>query len=61
MARVPITVMGFRCEQCGYEWIPRGGVNEPKFCPNCHSPGWNAPKKGRATTYEVFRDKVKQR
>ena len=23
MARIPITVMGCRCERCGAEWIPR--------------------------------------
>ena len=56
MARVPITVMGFRCERCGHEWIPRGGIeNEPKTCPNlkCKSPYWNKPRKS-ATSYEAF-------
>ena len=24
MGRVPITIMGFHCERCGHEWIPRG-------------------------------------
>ena len=23
MPRVPITVMGYRCERCSHEWIPR--------------------------------------
>ena len=23
MARVPITVMGYRCERCAHEWIPK--------------------------------------
>ena len=56
MARVPITVMGFRCERCGHEWIPRGGPDvEPKVCPSltCKSPYWNKPRKS-ATTYEDF-------
>ena len=54
MARVPITVMGFRCERCSHEWIPRGGADdEPRVCPNCKSPYWNKPRKS-ATTYEDF-------
>jgi hypothetical protein len=56
LARVPITVMGFRCERCGHEWIPRGSIEvEPKVCPNptCKSPYWNKPRKS-ATTYEDF-------
>lgn len=54
MARVPITVMGFRCERCGHEWIPRGPLDdEPKVCPSCKSPYWNKPRKS-ATTYEEF-------
>jgi hypothetical protein len=54
MARVPITVMGFRCERCSHEWIPRGGAeDEPKVCPSCKSPYWNRPRKS-ATTYEAF-------
>lgn len=48
--------MGFRCERCGHEWIPRGGPDvEPKVCPSltCKSPYWNKPRKS-ATTYEDF-------
>src|ERR1051326_903179 len=56
MARVPITVMGFRCERCGHEWVPRGGTeSEPLVCPNpkCKSRYWNRPRKA-ATSYEAF-------
>lgn len=54
MSRIPITVMGFRCERCGHEWIPRGGIEEePKVCPSCKSPYWSKPRKS-ATTYEAF-------
>jgi hypothetical protein len=48
--------MGFRCERCGHEWIPRGSADiEPKVCPSpaCKSPYWNKPRKS-ATTYEDF-------
>jgi hypothetical protein len=61
MARVPITVMGCRCERCGYEWIPREIDAEPRVCPKCHSPYWNLPRKKGAPmlTYEDFRDAIK--
>src|SRR5690349_1281049 len=63
MARVPITVMGCRCDRCEYEWIPRDVEVEPEACPRCKSPDWNKPRKGGAvssmTTYEQFRDAVK--
>ncbi len=53
MGRVPITVMGFRCERCGHEWIPRNAREEPKVCPFCKSPYWNTPRKN-AGSYEAF-------
>jgi hypothetical protein len=61
LARVPITVMGFRCDRCGHEWIPRGTVeDEPRVCPNpkCHSPWWNQPGKKTRMSYEDFKTKV---
>lgn len=58
MARVPITVMGYRCERCEHEWIPRDFDSEPKVCPRCKSPYWNRPRKAKMT-YEHFRDSVK--
>src|SRR5271166_6198623 len=57
MARVPITVMGFRCERCGYEWIPRNGDQEPATCPKCRSPYWNRPRKSMMV-YDDFRVKI---
>jgi hypothetical protein len=59
MARVPITVMGFRCDRCQHEWIPRGGTDEePRVCPACHSALWNQPDKKARMSYEDFRDKI---
>jgi hypothetical protein len=59
MARVPITVMGCRCERCDYEWIPRDLDVEPEACPKCKSPYWNRPRKRAKATamtnYEDFR------
>jgi len=59
MARVPITVMGYRCDRCEHEWVPRGGSNEePRVCPSCHSALWNQPEKKPRMSYEAFRDKI---
>lgn len=53
MARVPITVTGFRCDRCGHEWVPRGDNDEePRVCPNCHSPYWNRPPRPTARITE---------
>jgi|HubBroStandDraft_1064217.scaffolds.fasta_scaffold783636_1 hypothetical protein len=56
MARVPITVMGFKCERCGHEWVPRSESDvEPRVCPKCHSAWWNKPPKPtpRVTEAEI--------
>jgi hypothetical protein len=59
MARVPITVMGFLCDRCGHQWVPRGGNDEePRVCPYCHSALWNRPDKKVRMSYEDFRDKI---
>ncbi len=59
MAKVPITIMGYRCDRCGHEWIPRGASEqEPRVCPKCKSPYWNRPRKTTPLTYEDFRDKI---
>ncbi len=48
MAKIKITVNGFRCERCKHEWIPRTKIKEdPIICPNCKSPYWNIPKKNK--------------
>ena len=60
MGRVPITVMGYRCERCGHEWFPRrDNEKEPKVCPKCKSPYWNIAKKQAPMSYEEFCDKIK--
>ncbi|OFV98268.1 MAG: hypothetical protein A3H28_08065 [Acidobacteria bacterium RIFCSPLOWO2_02_FULL_61_28] len=65
MARVPITVMGCRCERCGYEWIPREPDVEPEACPKCKSAYWNRPKKhgekvASMTSYDDFRSVIEK-
>lgn len=60
MARVPITVMGFRCDRCGHEWIPAEPLATPAECPACHSDGWDQPKGRAMMAYEDFRDRISQ-
>ena len=57
MPRVPITVIGYRCDRCGHEWIPRDFQTEPAVCPTCKSPYWNRPRKPMMT-YEDFQASV---
>lgn len=45
MARVPITSMGYKCERCGHQWIPRDETRVPTVCPTCKSPYWDTPRK----------------
>ena len=60
MGRIPITVMGYRCERCRHEWLPRRNeAQEPKVCPKCKSPYWNSSKKQTTMTYEEFCGQVK--
>ena len=42
---VEIKLMGFRCERCGHEWVPKDINKEPKVCPTCKSPYWNVKRK----------------
>jgi len=58
MSKIPITVMGYKCDRCDHEWIPRDSEQEPRVCPKCKSPYWNTPRKERTMTYEQFRDKI---
>lgn len=59
MARVPITVMGYRCDRCEHEWLQRGkSETEPRICPKCKSAYWNRPRRS-LPDYEDFRDKIR--
>ena len=46
MAKTPITLMGYRCERCAHQWVPRLD-REPSVCPSCKSPYWNRPRRPR--------------
>lgn len=59
MAKVPITVMGYHCERCEHEWIPRSDADgEPRVCPSCKSPYWNRPR-AEVSKYEEFRNTIR--
>jgi predicted Zn-ribbon and HTH transcriptional regulator len=45
MAKIKLTVSGFRCERCGHEWVPRKSDEQPTVCPHCKSPYWSTPRK----------------
>jgi predicted Zn-ribbon and HTH transcriptional regulator len=62
LPRVPITVMGFRCERCQHEWVPRDTERDPSVCPKCKSAYWGRPRKKPAAmmTYEQFAEKIQE-
>jgi len=47
MAKIKITLEGYRCERCGHEWISRT-KDYPTICPKCKSPYWDRPKTSRS-------------
>jgi hypothetical protein len=58
LARVPITLMGCRCDNCRYEWIPRTSATQPKQCPRCKRRDWDS--RGQAVDYDEFRRRIVQ-
>ena len=46
MSKVWIRVLGYRCERCGHEWVPRND-RPPKVCPKCKSPYWDRERRTR--------------
>ncbi len=50
MPKVMISMMGYRCERCGHEWVPReSSASEPRVCPKCKSPYWDRPRKQKGS------------
>lgn len=43
-----VRVLGYRCERCGHQWVPRNVAKEPKVCPRCKSPYWDTPRQKNA-------------
>ena len=44
MVKIPITVWGYRCERCQWEWVPRVDY-APRVCPSCKSPYYDRPRR----------------
>jgi len=59
MARVPITIMGFKCDKCGHEWLPRREGYQPRSCPKCKSHYWDIPFKQKPMLFEEFQNRVR--
>lgn len=59
MARVPITIMGFKCDKCGHEWLPRYEGQVPPKCPNCRSIYWDIPVRKKPMDFTEFKQRVK--
>ena len=57
MSRVPITVMGYKCDRCAAEWLPQNPPAEPEACPSCNSRQWNKPL-GSMLSYEDFCSRI---
>ena len=52
MAKIQLTVWGWRCERCGHEWVPRQeGGEEPRVCPKCKSAYWDLFAGAHGHTY----------
>jgi predicted Zn-ribbon and HTH transcriptional regulator len=43
-----VKLLGYRCERCGHEWLPRDKDHTPRVCPKCKSPYWDRPRKDAA-------------
>jgi len=58
--RVPITIMGYKCERCEHEWIPKDPDTEPRVCPKCKSPYWDQARRRPSPmiSYEEFKEKI---
>ena len=57
MARIKL--LGFRCEKCSYEWVPRESDQDTKVCPKCKSPYKDTPAQTNQP-YEAFRATVQK-
>jgi DNA-directed RNA polymerase subunit RPC12/RpoP len=53
MKKVWIRMLGYRCERCGHEWVPRGATaTAPKVCARCKSPYWDKPRRVKLSSVD---------
>ena len=53
-----INLLGFRCDRCGYEWLPRESEQNTKVCPKCQRPQNTLAQTNQP--YEAFRAAVQK-
>ncbi len=41
MPEIEICVKGYKCNNCGNEWLPRSPKEKPLICPKCKSARWD--------------------
>ena len=41
MPEIKICLRGYKCNNCGNEWIPRSPKEKPLICPKCKSARWD--------------------
>lgn len=55
-----VQLLGFECERCGYQWVPRNIDQPPRVCPKCKSPYWDRPRRSPATSAPAPAKKAKK-
>lgn len=48
-------LLGYHCERCKHDWVPRVQEQEPKVCPKCKSPYWNRPRRAARETQTEYK------
>ncbi len=49
MAEIELKIKGYKCNNCGYEWVPRSRKERPLICPTCKSARWDKePRKKKS-------------
>ena len=41
MPEIEICIKGYKCNNCGNEWLPRSPKEKPLICPKCKSARWD--------------------
>ena len=49
MPEIKIEVKGYKCNNCGYQWLPRSAKEKPLICPKCKSARWDKEPKKKKT------------
>lgn len=47
MPEIKMEMKGYKCNNCGYEWLPRSQKEKPLICPKCKSSRWDKEPRKR--------------